>query len=198
MATHHLPSMPLDVGICDIDSYDMLFYSNYVRYNERAANQCLSPAAAAQEASVFNMAAGDEAKSAPQLYAVLAEVHMLKYTKSVRWTDEVEIRTTDNTSPVRMDRMVRPIQLHERVARVGTQPAHSMKLRDREVESHVDELGDRPGRQAVAACLFARILLLLHEHDGEAVASKPMGGCGAPWSAADDQNVGMSRHGGAA
>ena len=27
----------VDVGICDIDSYDMIFYSNYLKYNERAA-----------------------------------------------------------------------------------------------------------------------------------------------------------------
>ena len=61
------------LGISEIDSYNMLFYSHYLRYNERAANTCLSP----------------ESSS-----AVLCRVSLAKSMSSVRWNDTVDIRTT--------------------------------------------------------------------------------------------------------
>lgn len=73
-------NLKVNVGICEIDSYDMLFYSHYPRYNERAANQCLTPA--------------EITNGTPPCYAVLSQVHYLKYSRSVRWTDIVEIRTS--------------------------------------------------------------------------------------------------------
>ena len=66
------------LGIAEIDSYNMLFYSHYLRYNERAANTCLSP----------------ESSS-----AVLCRVSLAKYMSSVRWNDTVDIRTTAVAEP---------------------------------------------------------------------------------------------------
>ena len=66
------------LGISEIDSYNMLFYSHYLRYNERAANSCLSP----------------ESSS-----AVLRRVVVAKYMSSVRWNDTVDIRTTAVAEP---------------------------------------------------------------------------------------------------
>ena len=66
------------LGISEIDSYNMLFYSHYLRYNERAANSCLSP----------------ESSS-----AVLCRVSLAKYMSSVRWNDTVDIRTTAVVEP---------------------------------------------------------------------------------------------------
>jgi len=66
------------LGISEIDSYNMLFYSHYLRYNERAANSCLSP----------------ESSS-----AVLCRVSLAKYMSSVRWNDTVDIRTTAVVAP---------------------------------------------------------------------------------------------------
>ena len=66
------------LGISEIDSYNMLFYSHYLRYNERAANSCLSP----------------ESSS-----AVLRRVAVAKYMSSVRWNDAVDIRTTAVAGP---------------------------------------------------------------------------------------------------
>ena len=63
----------VSLGISEIDSYSMLFYSHYLRHNERAANSCLSP----------------ESSS-----AVLRRVVVAKYMSSVRWNDTVDIRTT--------------------------------------------------------------------------------------------------------
>ena len=58
------------LGISEIDSYSMLFYSHYLRYNERAANFCLSL----------------ESSS-----AVLRRVAVAKYMSSVRWNDTVDM-----------------------------------------------------------------------------------------------------------
>ena len=66
------------LGISEIDSYSMLFYSHYLRYNERAANFCLSL----------------ESSS-----AVLRRVAVAKYMSSVRWNDTVDIRTTAVAEP---------------------------------------------------------------------------------------------------
>lgn len=65
----------VNLGIGDMDSYSMLFYGNYHRYNERAANSCL-PADAPVGAA-----------------AVLKKVHIIKYTKSVGWNDVIDIRS---------------------------------------------------------------------------------------------------------
>ena len=65
--------MRVEIGIADIDSYSMLFYGHYLRFNERAANLCL----------------GAESAS-----ATLSAIAMSTYKSSVRWNDEVYIRTT--------------------------------------------------------------------------------------------------------
>lgn len=68
--------MPVEVAIADIDSYSMLFYGHYLRYNERAANRCLATGS-----------------------AVLRRVLLAKYANSVRWNDDVRIRTTAMPAP---------------------------------------------------------------------------------------------------
>lgn len=63
----------LRLGIAEIDSYNMLFYGHYLRYNERAANSCLS---------------------LESTCATIRGVALAKYISSVRWNDIVDIRTT--------------------------------------------------------------------------------------------------------
>ena len=63
-------------GIADIDSYSMLFYGNYMRYNERAANACLSQS------------------DGQGGCAMLKAAHFVKYTMPVRWNDVVDVRST--------------------------------------------------------------------------------------------------------
>ena len=43
--------MRVEIGIADIDSYSMLFYGHYLRFNERAANLCLGAESASANAS---------------------------------------------------------------------------------------------------------------------------------------------------
>ena len=66
----------VDVGIADIDSYAMLFYGNYFKYNERAANALLPASAGVGVA------------------ATLKEAHLVKYANRVGWNDDVRVRST--------------------------------------------------------------------------------------------------------
>ncbi len=66
--------MRLSLSIGDVDSYNMLFYAHYLRFCERAANECLP--------------AGGRA------YATLSRAELVKYSSSVKWNDDVEIRST--------------------------------------------------------------------------------------------------------
>jgi acyl-CoA thioesterase FadM len=61
----------LDIGIADIDSYSMLYYGHYLRYNERAATACCQPGT----------------------YCQLARVEVAKYMRAVGWNDIVDIKT---------------------------------------------------------------------------------------------------------
>jgi acyl-CoA thioesterase FadM len=80
----------LDIGIADIDSYAMLFYGNYFRYNERAATACCTPGS----------------------WAVLKRAALVKYIKPVGWTDVVDIRST-LVPPEGDERADEPMLLHE-------------------------------------------------------------------------------------
>jgi acyl-CoA thioesterase FadM len=70
------------LGIADIDGYDMLFYSNYLRYTDRAANMCLP------------------ADSPPGTAIMLKAVLVVKYSASARWNDLIDIRTILAAPPV--------------------------------------------------------------------------------------------------
>ena len=70
-------SYQVKVGICDIDSYNMIFYSNYLKYNERAAYHVIG------ECRIQN-------------------VRIIKYLRSVQWESNVCIEshilsTNENT-----------------------------------------------------------------------------------------------------
>ena len=69
------------VGIIDIDSYDMIFYSNYVRYNTRAAVQFFGEADVAAHTRLTGQ------------HLRLTGIEVIKYLKPVRWTDAVHIET---------------------------------------------------------------------------------------------------------
>ena len=71
----------------------------------------------------------------------------------------------------------------------GPQAAEAVVGLDLGPEAHVDELLDRPGRQAVAAGLLTREPLALQHHHVEALQCRPVGGGRAGWSAADDDQI---------
>ena len=71
----------VDVGIADIDSYAMLFYGNYFKYNERAANALL-PASAGVGVAALLMSSTSRRR------------HLVKYANRVGWNDDVRVRST--------------------------------------------------------------------------------------------------------
>lgn len=68
--------MRVRVSLADIDPTNLVYYGHYIRYNERAANECLSDAAG------------------PECRAHLQCVTLSKYIRGAGWDEIVEICTT--------------------------------------------------------------------------------------------------------
>lgn len=68
--------MRVRVSLADIDPTNLVYYGHYLRYNERAANECLGDAVG------------------PDGRATLAGVTLSKYIRGAGWDEHVEIRTT--------------------------------------------------------------------------------------------------------
>ena len=89
--------------------------------------------------------------------------------------------------------MLRPFELDVLVTGVGAKTGDAMELGHVELESHLLELEDRPGRQTIAAGLVPGVFLLLDQSHVVAVPGQPIGGRRAGRAATDDEDRGR-RH----